>query len=118
VVAALDAVARDAQRDPAFGGNTEPAVAASPDRRTHTLTLHVPYDPTSSAATAAAIFRIMVSSPRRGADQAPAERFTATPYAVPGKPDTGPPGRRTGHVAAVEPAGTPDRTGRCQPHSA
>jgi RND superfamily putative drug exporter len=50
VVAALDAVARDAQRDPAFGGVTQQAVAASADGRTHTLTLHVPYDPTSDAA--------------------------------------------------------------------
>jgi RND superfamily putative drug exporter len=50
VVIALDAVARQAQADRAFGGVTEPAVAASTDGRTHTLTLHVPYDPTSSAA--------------------------------------------------------------------
>lgn len=50
VRAALGRLADRARSDPAFGGVTEPAYEISPNHRVQTLTLHIPYDPTSAVA--------------------------------------------------------------------
>lgn len=50
VVAGLNDVAGQAQHDPTFGGVTEPAIQSSPDGSVHTLTLHIPFVPTTAPA--------------------------------------------------------------------
>ncbi|HEY4023832.1 MAG TPA: MMPL family transporter [Pseudonocardiaceae bacterium] len=50
VITALNQVANQAQHDPTFGGVTEPAIQSSADDTVHTLTLHMPFVPTTAPA--------------------------------------------------------------------